>query len=793
MCNRNLVKCFVGICLLSLSAAPVFGQAVFGVATSQPPAADIGVTELTGEIVLTVMSGTTVAAPLAVEYSARITNSSAAEIEVTGTLGLAGIDPAPTLNSSRTTITIRVPAGGGAGSQIHIRGVRVDLAGEGASQVTARVKSITTGGNAISAGQESGPVIGEVTPPFTIDQSGSDPLAYGNGEATMPHSSFMMAEGNVTAFTDDVGLYGQTVPARIRITPFPEIPKGVKVTLGVEAASTETGSSLRTLSGHGETVPREDGSTSVIYEFTSAPGSEWELESFKFYTSIEVDPATEGSGTITFQAAILPVGIGVPDSEFPSTDIPRYLEREVPDETELITGSSELAFPFLASQAGVYTGIAITNPLNYRVNVTLTAYDSTGVVITGKGIKNPVTLTMPRRGQIAQLATQIFGSAFDASTLGTIRAVGKTPVLVGFYLLGAEHGTQLDGATADVDPIYGWIWPMVFHNAPSPFNSYEFFNPGKTAAKAQLELFDSSGHSVAKASQSVAAGGTQIRTLADLFTGVDLASFAGGYIKGSSDTPLVVRQSFGNALESNVLGGQKSIQKQTYYFAHFASGGGYDSEVSFVNIDRFFNADIKLTAMDEDGNAYEIEGNPATISILPGQQWMHTVAELWPGLGGSLTTGYVMVDVRPYMIGSFPTVPLLTGSVRFSAAGGYGSATLPLFLPPVGEFIFSHVAQAKGYFTGVAMMNPNPTTAHYTLEVYTNEGALVGSNTGSLKAGEKFSKLLYQLVADSGGQVGGYVRIVSDLPVVSFSLFGTDDGLSLSAIPPQQSTSELQQ
>jgi len=792
MVKSNLVKIVVSIGLLSFCTAPLFGQAVFGVATSQPPAADIGLTELTGGVALTVVSGTTVEAPLTIEYSAPITNNSGEEIRLTGTGGLAGISlTAPTLDSASNSVIITVPAGGVAGNTISISGVRVALPGRSSLPVTATVKSLTTGGNAIFAGQETGPVIGQITAPFAIDQSGSDPLSFHNGEAIMPHSSFMMQEGSVTAFTDNVRLYGQTVPTRIRITPFPEIPKGVKVTLGGIAASIESGSSLRTLSGEPATVPRADGSTSIIYEFTSAPGSEWTVESFKFYTSIEVEP-TAGSGTLTFQAAIVPIGIAVPDSEFPSTDIPRYLERDVPDEAELITGSSELVFPFVARQAGVYTGIAITNPLNYRVNVTLTAYDTNGAVIAGKGIKNPIELTMPRKGQIAQLATELFGPAFNASALGTIRAVGKTPVLVGFYLLGAEGGTQLDGATAEVDPIYGWVWPIVFHNTPAPYNSYEIFNPGASAAKAQLELFDSSGHSIAKASQNVEAGGTEIRTLGNVFSGVDLASFKGGYVKGTSNVPLVVHEVFGNALESNVLAGQVSIPKQTYYLAHFASGGGYDSEINFVNADRFFTAEIRLTAVDEDGAAFEIGGNPASILIQPGQQWTRTVADLFPDLGGSLTTGYIKVDVRPYLVGSFPTVPLLTGSIRFSSAGGYGSAALPLFIPPAGEFIFSHVAQAKGYYTGVALMNPNSDSVKLTLEVLDKDGILAGSYDGSVKPGEKISRLLYQFVPASLGQVGGYIRVRSDLPVIGFSLFGTDDGLSLSAIPPQNSTSALQ-
>jgi hypothetical protein len=793
MIPKNLVRTVVGVVLLCVSTAPVFGQAVFGVATSQPPCADIGVTELTGEIALTVLSGMTVAAPFAIEYSAPITNSSAAEIHVSGTLGLAGIDSVPTIDSGKHVISINVPARGSEGSQIHIRGVRVDLAGHGPIPVTATIKSVTTGGNTISAGQGTGPVTGLITAPFKIDLG--EPLSFRSGTPVVSSTSFTIREGYVNAFTDSVGDFGQTVPTEIRITPFPEIPKGVEVTLGARATAVGTGATLKTLSGNPVTLPSKSGSTSATYVFTSTPESGAEQESFRILVTMTIDPKAEpavGSGSITFQAVMLPIGIAVPNTQFPSTAIPRYLERAVPDETELITGSVELAFPFQARQSGTYTGIAITNPLNYRVNVELKAYDANGAVIKGPEITNPVKLIMPRRGQIAKLATEFFGPGFNASTLGTIRAIGNTPVLVGFYLAGEENGTQLDGAVAEVDPINSWVWPTVFHKAPAPFNTYEVFDPGTSTAKAQLSLFDSNGHPIAEGSLTVAPAGTAIRTLEDIFAGIDLTSFEGGYIKGTSNTPLVVRHTFGNVRESNVLEGQVSIQKQSYYLAHFASGGGYESEINFVNVDRSVTAVISLTAIGEDGSALVTSGNPVGISIAPGMQWTRTVADLFPGLGDSLTTGYIRVEVEPYLIGPYPVVPLLTGSLRFSSADGYGSAALPLLIPPASEFIFSHVAQGQGYFTGVAMMNPNPESVTFTLEVFKNDGTLVGSYTDSLQPGEKISKLLYQLVPASGRQLGGYIRVRSGLPVVSFSLFGTDDGLSLSAIPPQQSFSALQ-
>jgi hypothetical protein len=95
------------------------------------------------------------------------------------------------------------------------------------------------------------------------------------------------------------------------------------------------------------------------------------------------------------------------------------------------------------------------------------------------------------------------------------------------------------------------------------------------------------------------------------------------------------------------------------------------------------------------------------------------------------------------------------------------------------------VAEDLGYFTGVAVMNPNAAPAGFTLDVYDKDGAQVGSLSSVLQPGERFSRLLPELVPASEGQVGGHIRIRSDAPLTSFALFGTDDLRALSAIPPQ--------
>ena len=166
---------------------------------------------------------------------------------------------------------------------------------------------------------------------------------------------------------------------------------------------------------------------------------------------------------------LLPIGLAVPTKKFPSTAIPRYAERLVPDETELQDGFTELLFPFHKESDDIYTGVAITNPGDYRVLATLTAYDIDGSLIDGDDIENPVSITLPRKGQFAQIASDIFGPGFDSFSSGAIRVSAKTSELEGLYLVGDVSGSRLDGGTGDIRGARSWYLPVIFKQGLRPY------------------------------------------------------------------------------------------------------------------------------------------------------------------------------------------------------------------------------------------------------------------------------------------------------------------------------------
>ncbi len=768
-----------GICLISLCAAPLFGQGTISLSSAVATGADIGVTELTGQVTLSVVGGTTAAGPLILQYSAPITTNFASEIHVTGTGGLAGVAPFPSVLRTENSILIDLPAGGTVGNTITIRGVRVALAGGNYSNVTATASFLTGSGNGIAAGQETVTVIRSILAPFSVDMTLEPPLSFTRGAVTKGTSSFVITEGYLGAFTESVGILGQTLPTTIRITPFPELPPGVSVTFAATATS-GSGGVLTTTSGGDEKIPRQDGSVDVVYQYTSDSGGSSQVQSFTLSTSLSLQ-ATDETGVANFQVALIPIGIAVPNDDFPSKDVPRYSERLVPDQSQLpgVSGSVFLNFPFRAQSDATYTGIAMTNILKAYVNVTLTPLDASGTPIL-----DPRIITMPPKSQIAKLATDadIFGPNFNVGKVGTILAEANTPILPGFYLLGDFNGSRLDGATAEMTSLRYWVWPVIFRQAPSPFTILEMFNPTLSRANATLSLFDASGTLIKTASLGIAASGTVTQNIQQLFPLVDFNSFTGGYVKGEADVPLIVRETFGNSLDSNVLPGQLPQTFNTFYWPHFASGGGLTTELTVVNSDSTMIANLVVTVLDPFG----LTLGQAPLSIPISSQTTKTIAQLFPNLPSSQAiVGYVRVDTVPTHVGPFVFIPAITAALRFSAANGSGSAALPVSSSAFSEFVYSHAVETAGYYTGIAILNTNAVPASVTLEVFTNAGVSVGTGSLTLPQGQKIAMLLHELVPAAAGQLGGYVYIKSDQPIMSLSIFGSNNGMSLSAIPPQ--------
>ena len=130
----------------------------------------------------------------------------------------------------------------------------------------------------------------------------------------------------------------------------------------------------------------------------------------------------------------------------------------------------------------------------------------------------------------------------------------------------------------------------------------------------------------------------------------------------------------------------------------------------------------------------------------------------------------------------------MTGSVVFGDVNRQTLTTaLPLTMSLDQSIVFSHVSSNDQYYTGVAIVNPNLTEAHVTVEFYNQDGSLGVSTPITIPARRRTSQLLTQIFTALAGEqlYSGYFKVISDIGVTSYSVFGTRDLTLLSAIPPQ--------
>ena len=179
---------------------------------------------------------------------------------------------------------------------------------------------------------------------------------------------------------------------------------------------------------------------------------------------------------------------------------------------------------------------------------------------------------------------------------------------------------------------------------------------------------------------------------------------------------------------------------------------------------------LTLTPIAEDGNHL---ADPVQRFLGPGEFFEADAGDLFDFPPGSIGSLKIEAD------GSG-----LIGDVVFGDPTGGFAAALPLDTNPFTDAVFSQVANLTGFFTGLALFNPGQIDATVTIEVFTADGELSGSGEIDLAAGHRLAQTVDQILPQTAGQAGGYIRVRSTQPIVAQQLFGTSTLTLLSAVPP---------
>jgi hypothetical protein len=439
-----------------------------------------------------------------------------------------------------------------------------------------------------------------------------------------------------------------------------------------------------------------------------------------------------------------------------------------------------LFLPLFQASNAADLGLALSNPTLAEVTVTLTARTYEGTSIGGDGITNPVTLKIPASGQRALRTVEIFGAGIKDKK-GWVQLAPSNPAVRGFFLLFDSTVTFIDGAELQSTPAGRLIFPKISVSADSATTVSFVHNGSSSLALAAFTLYDNAGKFVGRQYLNLAPYSGFSGPVTDLvpvssgFEGYAVFEGTGTPFSTVSETLFGI-ESYRNKSDIAVLSAvSDKAQTRTGYLAHLASQAGYTTRLGLVN---YSNSDqtVTITAAGLESNGSALI--PATVRVdrkIPAFGRIEEKADaLFSLSGNTLISGYIKFEVQG-------NAPGLIGYLDYGTSDGVLLSAVPAQSTSYSDLYFSHVAEGLGYYTGLALLNPNTQVSSVTIDVLDRDGNKTGSANLTLDGGQRRSKLLSELLPKLGTQLGGYVHVTATRPIFAFQLFGSRSALTFLA------------
>ena len=442
-----------------------------------------------------------------------------------------------------------------------------------------------------------------------------------------------------------------------------------------------------------------------------------------------------------------------------------------------LQAESVLNFPRLSHEQDTLTGIAIVNPTDSEATLTVVAYGEDGLPLAG--INNPASLEIPPNQQLALLTTELFGNDLDPEAVAWFQARSPVNDLTGFFLFLNSTATLFDGA--DLPPTADSIILNQVRSGSGFSTELNVINP--SAGDANLEI-SIQGGGVTSQTQQVFLPSMGVVRL-DIFNLFGIGEVGpGAFVQVDSDVRIggfqFIRQAGGDLQGLNAR--DATEQLTSLYFPQMTVLGPWVAEMGLVNYsDQSVIATI--SAYTADGllfDAADLQTNPVTRALAPGESLLEDVATMFGFKGTDVQDGWIQVEA---------TSPSLNGFISYGLPS-VGSVATVAATAAARQGIFSHIATLGGLFTGVAILNPAQLSTDVRVLAIQPDGTVLGSHSMVLLPGQRESKLINQLIPEATNQGGGLIWVKSDAPVYLTSLFGSDQ--ILANIPAQPSPNSYQ-
>src|SRR5439155_13443084 len=166
------------------------------------------------------------------------------------------------------------------------------------------------------------------------------------------------------------------------------------------------------------------------------------------------------------------------------------------------------------------------------------------------------------------------------------------------------------------------------------------------------------------------------------------------------------------------------------YMSQLASQGGYSTRLMLVNFgDQVQQLRITAEALEVAGNARTPSSVTVERRLLPNARLEEPVEQMFNLTENSLIGGYIRFETEGDTSGVFGVLDYgTTDGVILTAVEAQGN--------PYSDLFFSFLAEGSGYYTGLALFNPNDQQSVVTLDIFNRDGSRTSSMSVNLRPRE---------------------------------------------------------
>jgi hypothetical protein len=446
--------------------------------------------------------------------------------------------------------------------------------------------------------------------------------------------------------------------------------------------------------------------------------------------------------------------------------------------------ASQFIFPHFVFFASESTGIAIFNPSFSAATVTLTLRGPDGKLVSN--VTNPITLTVPARGQVAKTAGELFGTKVEIDA--SLEISSSTPGLASYYQTFDPALTFLDGSDAP-DASTSLVFPVI----PGPTEGaaeIDLVNPNIREASVDLKLWDFNGNLLGTSTINVPGGGNYRNLVSDMFPANTV------FVGASHITAVCKPRNVLSAVESiagtSLFAGFSSYAPPGGYvdcaglnavpltqttntgvIPYFHTGGQYASTLSLMNVESAA-VNVSVTAVANNGSAL----GTRTFSLKAQGGTRAPLQDIVTALGSRERDGWLLVQASGR----------ITGAIIYGRSDAASLTAVPLQSMPKVEFVFPQVAQGSGMRTDVALVNPAAFTSHVAVQLVGSDGSTLAANQIDLGPNQRVALALNQLLPEVSNQWGGILHFSANQALFTTASVWSDSGSIASNLTPQDSS-----